>query len=88
LRRFWVDEIQVLNGTTKVGDRIGIAVSAGRYGGGMRIGEILEINAVPAKPGGFKRIEVKVRVTHTSGTSWGGLPYTKTFEDPDRMVKL
>jgi hypothetical protein len=82
------EQVEALNGPIKVGDRVGIAVSAGRYGGGMRIGEILEINPVKAMDGGYKRVEVKVRVEKTSGTSWGGLPYVKTFEDPDRMVRL
>lgn len=80
--------LKVLNGEIEVGDRIAVAVSDGKYGGGMRTGVVLNINSVPAFSGGFKRHEVKVRVEQTSGTSWGGLPYTKTYEDPDRMVKL
>lgn len=82
------EQVEALNGPIEVGDRIGIAVSAGRYGGGMRIGEVLEIVSHPAFGGGFKYHEVKVRVEKTSGHSFGGLPYVKTFEDPDRMVKL
>jgi len=82
------DKVAVLNGEIEVGDRIAVAVSAGRYGGGMRTGTVLAINSVPAFGGGFKCHEVKLRVEQTSGVSFGGLPYTKTFEDPDRMVKL
>ena len=80
--------IKALNGPIEIGDRVAIAVSAGRYGGGMRVGEILDLKGFQGMDGGWKRVEVKVRVEQTSGTSWGGLPYIKTFEDPDRMVKL
>jgi len=82
------DQIEALNGPIEVGDRVAVAVGDGKFGSGMRVGEILEIKPFPAMDGGYKRIEVKVRVEKTSGYHFGKLPYVKTFEDPKRMVKL
>jgi hypothetical protein len=74
-----LEEVMVLNDLAKVGDRVAIAVGAGRYGTGMRTGTILEIP--DAK-------HVKVRVEQTSGYSLSSMPYVKTFDAPKRMVKL
>jgi hypothetical protein len=75
-----MDEIRVLNGRVKVGDRIAVAITAGRHGCGMRVGEVLEL--VPGGP------RVKVRVDLSSGYHFQPVPYTKTYDDPARMVKL
>ena len=72
------EQIEVLNGTARVGDRVAVAVGAGRYGGGMRVGEVLELTEKT----------VKVRVEQASGGSWGPIPYIKAFPYPKRMVKL
>lgn len=76
------EQLVVLNDVVKVGDRVAIAVGAGRYGAGMRTGTILEIGGTERRP------LVKVRVEQTSGSNWGPFPYTKTFDMPKRMVKL
>jgi hypothetical protein len=75
-------EVMVLNDLAWVGDRVAIAVSAGRYGAGMRTGTILEIRRTGPE------YAVKVRVEQTSGYNFGPMPYVKTFDAPKRMVKL
>lgn len=82
-------EVMVLNDLAKVGDRVAVAISAGRYGNGMRTGTILEIQARPIlhRPD-EQHYRIKIRVEQTSGTHWGPMPYVKTLEDPQRMVKL
>lgn len=83
-----LESTPVLNGTARVGDTVAVAVGEGRAGGGMRVGVVLEISGDPAFSGGFKRRYVKVRVEKSSGWSYTGMPYFKTYEDPSRMVKL
>jgi hypothetical protein len=82
------DKLAVLNGEIEVGDRIAVAVSTGRYGNGMRVGEVLEVTNVRVTPGGKMRQEVKLRVEQSSGWSFNGVPYVRTFDTPGRMVKL
>jgi hypothetical protein len=79
-----------INGTQVCeGDRIAVAVGEGRHGGGLRIGHVAPdgITAVFLN-GAWQRFRVKVAIVTTSGYSFGGLPYVKTYEDPSRMVKL
>jgi hypothetical protein len=83
-----MDELQVLNGTVKVGDRLAVARVEYRAGG-MSVGEVLEI--LDAK-------RVKVRVDKASGMrgqrvnpetlEWEFKPYVKVYTNPSHMVKL
>ena len=84
-----LESVEVLNGTVKAGDTVGVAVSSHSAGAGMRVGEVLEITGQRAMDGHYKWQEVKVRVTASSryGVNYG-VPYVKTYEDPSRMVKL
>jgi hypothetical protein len=72
------DWINVLNGKAYVGDRLAVAVGNARYGSGMRVGTILEI-----EPG-----RVKLQVDQSSGYHSQDLPYIKTFDKPRAMVRL
>jgi hypothetical protein len=81
-----MDEVKVLNGTVKVGDRVAVAVGDGKYGGGQRIGTVHAIGEVIRY--GKPMAVLNVRVEQTSGTAWGKLPYLKRFEYPERVVKL
>lgn len=81
-----MDTIKCLNGEASVGDVVAIAVSDARHGSGMRIGVIMEI--IPVTKYWGETADVKIRVTHTSGGSFLGVPYTKLFPDPKRMVKV
>ena len=80
-----MDSVKCLNGDISVGDVVAIAVSDARYGSGMRIGVVMEL--LPVVRYGKNSADVKARVTHTSG-GFGGVPYTKTFPYPERMVKI
>ena len=84
-----LESVEVLNGTIKAGDTVGVAVSANSGGAGMRIGEVLQITGQRAMNGCYKWQEIKVRVTASSryGVNYG-VPYVKTYEDPSRIVKL
>lgn len=82
-----IQTAEVLNGTIEPGDRVAIAVGDARYGDGMRIGTVLEISNL-TKFSGYAQSEVKVRVEKSSGIVFCGLPYTKTYGDTKRMVKL
>ncbi len=82
-------EAAALNGPICAGDRVGVAV----HGGGMRVGEILSIRHDRSYTGDIKRTEVKVRVDWSSGFHWGrggrpALPFIRTYERPERMVRL
>ena len=83
-----MDEIEVLNGTARVGDRLAVARVEYRSGG-MSVGEILEI---------LDGNRVKVRVDIASGFRGQKYnpetgrhefkPYVKTYDNPRHMVKL
>lgn len=84
-----IEEIEALNGTLKVGDRVAVAVGSGTRDGGMRVGEVLAI-----LPG--KRIKVMVdlasgffgyRVSKDTGQR-EFTPRTMTYDDPSSWVKL
>lgn len=86
--------VSALNGEITIGDKVAVAVGAGRHGGGMRVGEVLAFRRRSGWP------EVHVRVEQSSGTAgWHYtrvtdhyVPefkvYTKWYDDPKRMVKL
>jgi hypothetical protein len=82
-----MDSTECLNGTIFVGDIIAVAVGDGLYGSGMRIGTVVELTEIFGR-WGEPETQVKVSSTKRSGTAFGGLPYTKNFTTPRRMVKL
>ena len=90
-------EVEVLNGTLRVGDRVAVAPT-GRHTG-LRIGTVLEI--LPAIWGFNQRnggTRVRVLVDKSSGLTgshfnpatgkWEFFPFTKVYDDPRSMVKL
>lgn len=97
-----MDEVEVLNGTLKVGDRVAVAVNS--RGPSMRVGEVLEI--MPGIAGYNQRygaVRVRVKVDKASGMAgqhfvyddgepysgrWEFRPFTKVYDDPRTMVKL
>lgn len=92
-----MDEVQVLNGTLRVGDRVAVAVK-GRNST-MKIGEVLEIMpGIAGYNGGYGHTRVKVRVDKTGDftgrhynpetRSWEFRPYVKVYDCPMSMVKL
>lgn len=82
------DEIKVLNGTLRVGDRVAVARVEGQSGG-MSVGEVLEIPD-------SKRVKVRVDLASgMRGSHWDPetrqhvfRPYVKTYGNPKHMVKL
>lgn len=92
-----MDEVEVLNGTLKEGDRVAVAVN-GR-GPSMRAGTVLEI--LPGIHGWNQRLgtaRVRVLVDKASGLTgqhyntatqkWDFVPFIKVYDDPKTMVKL
>lgn len=92
-----MDEVEVLNGPVKAGDRV--AVAPGGRNTGLRIGMVLEI--LPGIAGWNQRYgcaRVKVLVDKASGMTgqhfnhetrkWEFVPFIKVYDDPRTMVKL
>lgn len=83
-----METMECLNGTIAVGDRVAIAVGDGQYGGGMRIGEVVEFLTEHNTSRWRTGPAVRVKVTAGSGAGFGGYPYLKIFPFPRRIVKL
>jgi hypothetical protein len=66
---------EVMNGRVTEGDQIAYVGTKNYSGTGMRIGRVLDVFRRESG-----RLALKIRVEQTSGTAWGGLPYTKTIE--------
>lgn len=92
-----MDEVEVLNGPLKVGDRVAIAVGA--HNTGLRLGTVLEI--MPGIAGynqGYGGTRVRVWVDKASdmtgqhydpvNQSWTFVPFSKVYDTPKAMVKL
>jgi hypothetical protein len=81
-----MESVECLNGKISVGDRVAIAVDDGMYGGGMRIGEVLEL--IPAIRYGKETANVKAKITSGSCIAWGGYPHVRIYPYPKRFIKL
>jgi hypothetical protein len=92
-----MDEVEVLNGTLRAGDRVAVAVGA--RNAGLRVGTVLEI--MPGIAGynqrdGGARVRVLVdKATDMTGQhynkvtqTWVFLPFTRVYDTPEAMVKL
>ena len=92
-----MDEVEVLNGTLRVGDRV--AVSVGARNAGLRVGTVLEI--MPGIAGYNQRDgEARVRVWVDKASDmtgqhydpvkreWVFVPFGRVYDDPKSMVKL